>query len=423
MPKCHAPCSRKGRATLPRGSCETLGGQKAQRTTGRRTMSPCNLTPWVLVVSILLPVQTLVAQNVTDPLPEPTGVWRVGRVTAEVVDTSRRMPDGHDPRGLMLHIWYPASPGSRGAPLPYVEHLEAAGSLLADDELSLLKTVRTHSFAAPAAAPPRRGFPLLLFSHGEQMNAFLYSSLNEELASHGFVVVAVDHPDAALFAAYPDGTVVPYSQAGQDLRARVVDRAADLRFVRDQVSMLDVGDRRLKDLVSGRVGVFGHSNGGIAAALMCQQAPVVDACLNLDGRLDGAPVMTKEGVPPPSRPFMYLTKPFRALTDAELRAEGITRDQATKEQADTWARDGRLLSGGAPPSYRVTLNQAAHESFSDEPLLREPGDESNLKLMSTVRGLVVEFFDTELNGPERKLAASRSAKYVEVELLARKPVP
>jgi hypothetical protein len=120
---------------------------------------------------------------------------------------------------------------------------------------------------------------------------------------------------------------------------------------------------------------------------------------------------------------MYVTKPFRALTEAELRAEGITRDQAMKEQADTWARDGRLLSGGAPPSYRVTLNQATHESFSDEPLLREPGHRSNLKLISTVRGLVVEFFDTVLNNPKRRLVASGSVKDAEVELLARKPVP
>ena len=82
-----------------------------------------------------------------------------------------------------------------------------------------------------------------------------------------------------------------------------------------------------------------------------------------------------------------------------------------------------MLSGGALPSYRVTLNQATHESFSDEPLLREPGDQSNLKLMSTVRGLVVEFFDTVLKRPQRRLVAFGSAKDVEVELLAPKPVP
>jgi pimeloyl-ACP methyl ester carboxylesterase len=323
----------------------------------------------------------------------------------------------------MLHIWYPARPDTDKTALPYVEHLEAAGSSLADDELSLLKTVRTHSFAASAPTPPRMRFPLLLFSHGEQMDAFLYSSLNEELASRGFVVVAVDHPGAALFSAYPDGTVVPYSQAGQSLRGRVVDRAADLQFVRGQVLKLNVGGRRLKDLVSGRVGVFGHSTGGIAAALMCQQAPVVDACLNLDGRLDGAPVMIGEGIRPPSKPFMYVTKPFRVLTDAELRVEGIARDQATKEQTDTWARDANLLSSGVSPSYRVTLNQATHESFSDEPLLREPGIQSNVKLMTSIRDLVVRFFDMVLNGSQKQFAALESDRDVKVELLAPKQVP
>jgi hypothetical protein len=114
-----------------------------------------------------------------------------------------------------------------------MEHLEAAGSSLTDDELGLLKTARTHSFAAPAATPPPRRFPVLLFSHGEEMNAFLYSNFHEELASHGYVVIAVDHPGAALFAAYTDGAVVSCSEAGQNLRRRVADRTVDLGFVRD----------------------------------------------------------------------------------------------------------------------------------------------------------------------------------------------
>lgn len=376
------------------------------------------LTMCVLGISILLPVRTLVAQDTTGPLLDPTGEWRVGRATVEVVDTSRRMADGGAPRRLMLHIWYPSSPDANGITLPYMEDLEAAGSSLTDDELALLETVQTHSFAAPAATPPAMHFPVLLLSHGEQTNAFLYSNLNEELASQGYVVIAVDHPGAALFAAYPDGTIVRYSEAGQNLRGRVADRAADLRFVHDQVRNLEVAGQRLEELFSGRVGVFGHSGGGIAAAALCQQLPVVvDACVNLDGRLDGAPVMTGEGIPPPSRPFMYVTKPFRALTDAELLAEGITHDQATKAQADTWARDGRLLSSGGAPSYRVTLHEAKHESFSDEALLLEPTDQNSVKLMRTVRELVVEFFDTVLGTSQRKSVTSRSDNDVELEVL------
>lgn len=387
-------------------------------------MSPSNVTTWILGISILLPVRTLVAQETTGPLLEPTGEWRVGRTSLEVVDTSRTMPDGRGSRRLMLHIWYPASPDARGVTLPYMEHLEATGNSLSDDELALVKTVRTHSYAARPATPPPTRFPVLLFSHGEQTNAFLYSNLNEDLASHGYVVIAVDHPGAALFSAYPDGTVVPYSEAAQNLRQRVIDRAGDLRFVRDQIHTLELRGRRLEELVSTRVGVLGHSAGGIAAALLCQQSPiVVDACLNLDGRLGGAPVIIGGGIPAPSRPLMYMTKPFRRLTDAELRAQGITRDQATKEQDDTWARDGRLLSSGAAPSYRVTLYQATHESFSDEALLREPGDPNNVKVMRTVRALIAKFFDTVLTRSQQGDVGSKSDSDVEIEILVGRRAP
>jgi len=299
-----------------------------------------------------------------------------------------------------------------------MEHLEGARDSLTNEELDLLKTVRTHSSAAPPASPPSSRFPLLLFSHGEQMNAFLYSNLHEELASHGFIVIAVEHPGAALFVAYPDGSVVSYAEPGQNLQGRVADRVADLRFVRDQIGRLEIRGRRLKDLVSERIGVFGHSIGGMAAALLCQQPPLLDACLNMDGRLDAAPIMTGGRIAVPSRPFMYITKPFRTLTDSELRSEGITRDQATTVQAGTWARDGRLLSSTSSPSYRATFHQAEHASFSDEPLLREPEDANQEKLMKILRGLVVEFFDSTVADPPGGSVATRSNGDIQVEILA-----
>lgn len=118
---------------------------------------------------------------------------------------------------------------------------------------------------------------------------------------------------------------------------------------------------------------------------------------------------------------MYITKPFRTLSDAELRTEGITREQATSTQANTWARDGRLLASAGPPSYRVTLHHAEHSSFSDEPLLRDPEDTESLKLMTLIRDLVAEFFDTTLAGSQRSSVASTSDDDLEIEVLARDP--
>jgi len=383
---------------------------------GQRERSADTRRPARPMVILLLGFGSIAAH--CGPLIEPTGMWGVGRTSVEIVDRGRRMPGSTEPRRLMLRIWYPTdSPGSPAARLPYMEGLDHAGRSVTEEELSLLQLTETHSAAAAPAVPASQRFPVLLFSHGEQTNAFLYSNLHEDLASRGYVVVGVDHPGAALFVTYSDGSVAPYLEAA-DLSERVAERAADLRFVRDRLYTLVMGGGRLEDVASGRVGVFGHSAGGIASALLCQQPPVVDACLNLDGRLNAAPFKVGAGIPPPSRPFMYITKPFRKLSDAQLSAEFVTHEQAAITQANTWARDGRLLASAGPPSYRVTLHHAEHGSFSDEPLLLDPEDANSVKLMTITRGLVAQFFNTTLTGSQRGSVASTSNDDLEIEVLA-----
>jgi dienelactone hydrolase len=371
-----------------------------------------------IFVTVLLGVSSLAAHG--GPLIEPTGMWGVGRASAEIVDRDRTMPGSGEPRRLMLHTWYPTdASGSRAANLPYMDGLDRARGSVTEEELRLLRLAETHSTAAAPAVPISRRFPVLLFSHGEQTNAFLYSNLHEDLASRGYVVVGVDHPGAALFVAYPDGSAILYSEGAENLSERVAERVADLRFVRDHIRTLVINGQRLANVASERVGVFGHSAGGIASALLCQQPPLVDACLNLDGRLNAAPFIVGVGIPAPSKPFMYITKPFRTLSDAELSTEGITREEATSTQANTWARDGRLLTSAGPPSYRVTLHHAEHSSFSDEPLLLDAEDTHSLKLMTLLRDLVAQFFDTALASDQRSSVAPTSDDELEVEVLAR----
>jgi hypothetical protein len=103
------------------------------------------------------------AQGTGGSLLAPTGAWGVGRTTVELTDSSRAMPDSSRPRRLVVHLWYPTQ--------------REAG--------------------------------------GRATNAFLYSNILEELATHGYIVAAVDHPGAALFVAYADGVTVPYSETGR----------------------------------------------------------------------------------------------------------------------------------------------------------------------------------------------------------------
>jgi len=388
---------------------------------------------WLCGVAVGVPILMAIAAapESNGPLLEPTGNYPVGRVSMEIADPSRPMPDGRYPRRLMLHIWYPAS-SCRPTTLPYIEGLKDARSLFTDDEFSLLASVRTHASAEPPVSPPSSRFPVQLFSHGDQMAAFLYSNLNEELASNGYVVVAVDTPGAALFVSYPDGTMVRYSDTGRPsaeapqyrpalseyLRHRIAEQTADLRFVQGRLRTLKVRGQMLRDFVSERVGAFGHSAGGLAAALLSQQQMRLDACLNMDGRCDAAPFLIGVDIAAPASPFMYLAKPFRSLTDSELQAEGLTRPQANHLQEEIAARDRRLLATAGPPAYRALLHHAEHGSFSDEPLLRNRSDAKSLSLMRNIREVIVEFFDTSLQDGGRRLLRPQSSDSLELEVMA-----
>ncbi|MCB9675759.1 MAG: hypothetical protein H6737_11615 [Alphaproteobacteria bacterium] len=157
------------------------------------------------------------------PADEPGG-WAVGVRTEQVAD----------PRGgeLVVEVWYPAS--DDGAPADY-------GLPYALDSLALRD-------ATPTGGP----HPLVMFSHGHggarQQSVFL----TEHLASHGFVVVAVDHPHDTIFDY--DEDLVPVVAAR---------RPDDVRFALDWALASTATSGHWLDggIDTGAVGMLGHSFG------------------------------------------------------------------------------------------------------------------------------------------------------------------
>src|SRR5262245_51566047 len=133
--------------------------------------------------------------------------------------------------------------------------------------------------------------PVILYSHGAHDHRAGNTVVVQELASHGYAVVTVDHTGDA-FVEFPDGRVLvpdPNLPMGPD------DFAADIRFVLDRL-----GDKRgFLDL--DRVGLFGWSKGGTAIAHLTMTDPRIWAGLSLDGPMQPAVAGTLE------RPFMMMT--------------------------------------------------------------------------------------------------------------------
>ncbi|MEO0503092.1 MAG: dienelactone hydrolase family protein, partial [Pseudomonadota bacterium] len=183
------------------------------------------------------------------PALAPYGPYAIG-VRTETVTLPDSIDvlgiDGDDvpryDRPLKLEIWYPAAIGT-----------EAGGTYTAtlrDGQTKATLSGRAARDAAPAAQGP---FPLVLLSHGYPGNRFLMSHLGENLASKGYVAVAMDHTDSTYSDQAAFGSTLLHRPLDQD---RVLDHIAGLT---DPLGAIVDTDR---------TGIVGYSMGGYGALIL-----------------------------------------------------------------------------------------------------------------------------------------------------------
>ncbi|MFJ4776223.1 alpha/beta fold hydrolase [Streptomyces sp. NPDC088762] len=223
-------------------------------------------------------------------LPAPTGAYPVGARVLHLVDRSRNDPwdPGIGVRELMVTVLRPAVPGSGFPWLPQLTPGAAgAFAFLAhlihpDLPASGVDWAATLTRARDGAPPLPGRRPVLLYSPGGGDARTMGSSLAIDLASHGWTIVTVDHPGDASEVEFPDGrperprlrtTVLGPDIDAATFRTMIDTRVADLRFVLDALGL-------------DRVGVYGHSAGGTAAAQALHEDRRIAAAVNLEGYLD-----------------------------------------------------------------------------------------------------------------------------------------
>ena len=138
-------------------------------------------------------------------LPTPTGSFAVGRAIYDWTDDAKLdtlAPVPGTKRELLVWIWYPSAPGQSVAMDDYVpaQMRAAAGppggllGLLTRD----LSKVHAHSIPNTDVAPQQRSYPVVIMRAGASSEVVNYSTLAEDLASHGYVVVGFDPLTARL---------------------------------------------------------------------------------------------------------------------------------------------------------------------------------------------------------------------------------
>ena len=288
----------------------------------------------LVVLTLALGIATPLAQAPAPAfeLPAPTGKSPIGTTRWVVTDTSREelFAPGRK-RDIEIVAWYPAAAPAT-EPAPYIrdgmeEVLSFARLAKLGEAFNGLASVKTHATldAAPASSPGR--FPVILFQHGYTGLPSSHTALMEDLASHGWVVLNLIHPYEATGAMLADGTVVTFTDEKNAMRSGIMDvlnewgpeggtmekiTAADddaekEKLMRGYLAALKNTDQVVKRwtldakyaldhlpttgaaraiagrLDLSRLGVAGHSMGGVAGAQFCVEDRRCKAALNLDG--------------------------------------------------------------------------------------------------------------------------------------------
>jgi predicted dienelactone hydrolase len=149
-------------------------------------------------------------------------------------------------RPLTLEVWYPAVANSKGKTTLDV--------FLRDGKTQVAIEGKAVRDAKPLKT--QQQFPLVLVSHGYPGNRFLLSHLTENIASKGYVVVAIDHTDSTYRTKAAFGSTL-------------LNRPLDQLFTLDQIELMSKdGSSFLYNLVNtDNSALIGYSMGGYGAVI------------------------------------------------------------------------------------------------------------------------------------------------------------
>lgn len=298
-----------------------------------------------LLFQILTPVSSFAqAKENTfvygDALPDAPelsarGAYSVGVRTLELVNKGQvdvlNSKEGKDPlydRPLKIEVWYPTTnKGEEGGLTSYEEVMGTAGNPKRPT-IPFTFYGRATRDAAPVTADG--AFPLVVVSHGYVGSRYLMTYLTENLASKGYVVVAIDHTEST----FRDAAGFP---------STLLNRSKDILFIVNQVA--DLGKAKNDHFLSGLVdaehtAVVGYSMGGYGA-LNAAGAAYSDKAINLfTGMTGGSKALVTRGME---------SEEFKQSYDSRIKAVVAFAPWGMKQ--GVW--DAETLKGLKVPTFFI----------------------------------------------------------------------
>lgn len=262
--------------------------------------------------------------------------------------------------------------------------------------------------------------PLVVFSHGAFGVKMSNTSTFTELASHGYVVCAIDHPYHAAGTVDETGELTigskMFMQEVLDINKDIYSeqeeyalyskwmtlRTEDMKFVLDQLleSPENTSAKIYRLIDPDKIGLMGHSLGGAASAQLGRDRDDIRAVINLDGTMLGEYCLSAAGVPE-IRDVPYPLPLLNFYSDYVLKELEANPDYVYVNQH---------LSKLSPMAFETHIQGSNHMSYTDLPLFSPllanqlsgiSGGSAEAKVdatyaIETMNMLVLEFFNCYL---------------------------
>lgn len=346
------------------------------------------------------------------------GALPVGMQTLTFIDPARAdvlRPDStgsfaRGPRALPVTLWYPAVAAAKNRQrMTYSMPAPFLGGRKSDPDLVL----RFAGQAASDAMPAVGRFPLVVLSHGYNNRAVGFSDLGENLASKGYVVIAIEHGDI-------DPATTKSPQAS--FLGVLVNRSADQRFVIAEVARRAAKDRDgiFAHVDAANMALAGYSMGGYGAIASAgagydPKAPLMAMIpkdlLGDSMAFDTAPVPGLKALvlfgPWGGAPTSRVWKPeaLAQITAPTLIIDGDRDDIVDYANGTTWLFDEMTASDHYLLTYRearhnIAMN-AAPASVANDYLYIDKFDEPvwrKDRILAINAHLITAFLDWHLKG-------------------------
>lgn len=329
-------------------------------------------------------------------LPKPTGLFNIGTISYCWKDTNKKekhSPNTEEHRELLVQIWYPSDNTQMLKKTPYLAEVvkfaqkdRSARLYIPAHIFNDFMYTTTNSAENAPISHKEESYPVILFSHGLGGVCNINTSNIEELVSHGYIVIGINHTHASYVSHLSEGRVIPLNEkyrlslssiikdnlVGQVhlLEQELETWVSDVSFV---MTMLENINKNKNESLGGkfdfnRLGIFGHSLGGALAAEVCRRDDRFKAGVSLDGS-----IMQQTAQGGFKKPFMFIVGVLLgdSLYPSDKKLASL---RMSKEDWDLFIqrykdRIRQLCKKIGREAYYISIYGAGHLAFTDISLI------------------------------------------------------